>query len=30
LKEVPDREQPVTDARRAMDELIELSTKHDE
>ncbi|HEY7303110.1 MAG TPA: sugar phosphate isomerase/epimerase family protein [Bryobacteraceae bacterium] len=30
LKEVPDREQPVTDARRAMDELIELATKHDE
>jgi len=30
LKEVPDQEQPITDARRAMDELIELTTKHDE
>jgi sugar phosphate isomerase/epimerase len=29
LKEVPDREHPVTDARRAMDELIELTTQHD-
>lgn len=30
LKEVADQEQPITDARRAMDELIELTTKHDE
>lgn len=30
LKEVPDQEQPITDARRSMDELIELTTKHDE
>jgi sugar phosphate isomerase/epimerase len=30
LKEVPDREHPVTDARQAMDELMELEAKRDE